>query len=145
MPKRSSRAVALLVGLLAVAALVATPAVAAGQGGPPWGPGPGGPEVIHVMHGNGAGRPGGRTTTPPPLSYRGGSVETAPTVVLVIWGSQWITAGDPSGEQGYLARFLTGLYGSSETWSTSTTQYCQGVASGATSCAGTSAVYAAHP
>jgi hypothetical protein len=72
------------------------------------------------------------------LSYRGGiggiGVETAPKVYLVAWGSQWGTNGsnDPSGEVGILQGFF-GHAGSSG-WLNSVTQYCQGVASGTTTC-----------
>jgi hypothetical protein len=69
------------------------------------------------------------------LAYRGGSVEHTPTVVLVQWGSQWVTNGDPSGEIPILQGFLGGLYGGSDSWSTSTTQYCSNISTGATNCA----------
>src|SRR3954464_2933153 len=43
------------------------------------------------------------------LAYRGGvggiGVETAPTVYLVLWGSQW-SSNDPSGEEPLLASFF---------------------------------------
>jgi serine protease len=85
------------------------------------------------MHGNGA-RPGGSGgSTSPLLGYRSGAVQTAPAVYLVFWGSQW-TGNDSAGEAARLQNFLGGLYGGADTWSTSTTQYCQGVASGSTNC-----------
>jgi serine protease len=69
------------------------------------------------------------------LAYRGGiggiGVETAPTVYLVLWGSQW-NGNDPSGEEPLLANFFTDAGGSS--WLRSVTQYCQGVASGTVFC-----------
>ena len=88
------------------------------------------------------------------LSYHGGTsdgsagsigVETAPTVYLVFWGSQWGTSGkntqglttlsnDPSGEATILQNFYLGVGGSS--WNNSVTQYCQGVASGTVFCNG---------
>jgi hypothetical protein len=114
------------------------------QGPPPWAPGPGGPDVVHVMHGNGA-RPGGPNRSSPLLSYRGGAVQTSPAVYLVFWGSQWVN-NDPAGVAPRVQSFLSGLYGGSEAWSTSTTQYCQGVASGSTNCnAATSANRISHP
>jgi serine protease len=71
------------------------------------------------------------------LAYRGGiggiGVETAPTVYLVLWGSQW-NGNDPSGEEPLLANFFTDAGGSS--WLRSVTQYCQGVASGTVFCNG---------
>ena len=81
------------------------------------------------------------------LTYHGGvsdgaagvvGVETTPGVYIVFWGSQW-NNNDPSGEAPLVQSFLGDLYQSggstNDTWSTSTTQYCEGVASG-TSCAG---------
>jgi hypothetical protein len=71
------------------------------------------------------------------LQYGGGvggiGVETAPTVYLVLWGSQW-NKNDPSGEQSLLTNFLSGVGGSS--WLRSVTQYCEGVASGTVFCNG---------
>jgi len=68
------------------------------------------------------------------LSYRGGSVETSPKVYVVYWGPGW--ASDPSGEATYLNNFLAGLGSNSgETWSNSTTQYCQAIPSGSSNCA----------
>jgi serine protease len=134
-----------IVGFVAAvaASLVALAGVAfAAPGGepgpPPWAPGPAGPDVVHVMHGNGARPGGGGGTTSPLLSYHGGAVQTAPTVYLVFWGSQW-TNNDPAGEATLLRSFLGGLWGSADTWSTSTTQYCQSVAVGSTNCDAASA------
>jgi serine protease len=71
------------------------------------------------------------------LAYRGGiggiGVETAPTVYLVLWGSQW-NGNDPSGEASLLESFFGKAGGSS--WLASVTQYCQGVASGTVFCNG---------
>jgi len=71
------------------------------------------------------------------LSYHGGTggvgVETGPKVYLVYWGSQW-NSNDPSGEAGIQQNFFGGVGGSS--WANSTTQYCQGVASGTVFCNG---------
>lgn len=92
------------------------------------------------------------------LKYYGGTggigVSVMPKVYLVFWGSQWGTAttsganlkfaNDPDGAAPYLQNFLRGLYGSSDTWSSSTTQYCQGVAKGTTSCPKT-ATFVTHP
>ena len=65
------------------------------------------------------------------LSYHGGSVQTAPTIYVVFWGSQW-NNGDPSGEASILEPFYMGLAGS--TWSNTDTQYCEGVKSGTVTC-----------
>jgi serine protease len=71
------------------------------------------------------------------LAYHGGiggiGVETKPKVYLVLWGSQW-NNNDPSGEAAILEAFYQGVGGSS--WSSSVTQYCQGVPSGTVSCGG---------
>jgi hypothetical protein len=84
------------------------------------------------------------------LRYGGGTsgvgVTTgAPKVYLVFWGSQWGTAGtdakgnttlsgDPQGTAPILQGFFKGLGTNAESWSGVMTQYCQGVASGATTC-----------
>jgi serine protease len=71
------------------------------------------------------------------LSFRGGvggvGVETSPAVYIVYWGSQW-NGNDPSGEAAQQQAFFNGVGGSS--WNNSVTQYCQGVATGTTNCAG---------
>ena len=72
--------------------------------------------------------------TPTNLSYHGGAVETAPKVYLVLWGSQW-NGNDPSGESGILQSFYQGALSASP-WLNSVTQYCQGVPTGTTNCAG---------
>ena len=85
------------------------------------------------------------------LSYGGGTAGVgvttgAPRVVLVFWGSQWGTAGtdangyttltgDPQASAARLQGFFKGLGTGAESWSGVMTQYCEGVASGATSCA----------
>ena len=85
-----------------------------------------------------------------PLQYGGGyngeGVTTgAPKVYLVFWGSQWGTPSinsqglttfslDADGLAPYLQSFLAGLGTNGETWSGVVTQYCQGVAVGATNC-----------
>lgn len=58
------------------------------------------------------------------LTYHGGSVETTPAIILDLWGPQW--TGDSSGYANYLEQFLSGVGTSSDTWSTSTSQYCSG-------------------
>ena len=96
--------------------------------------------------------------TQPLLKYYGGTngvgVQVNPTVYLVFWGSQWGTVGhsgsdltfsnDPVGAAPRVQDFLRGLFGAQDTWSTSTTQYCQGVAKGATTCPST-ATFVHHP
>ncbi len=72
------------------------------------------------------------------LYYHGGTggvgVETgADKVYLVYWGSQW-NSNDPSGEAAIQQNFFNSVGGSS--WNNSVTQYCEGVASGSTTCSG---------
>lgn len=85
--------------------------------------------AVHAAHSTGA------ATTTSNLSYHGGiggiGVETTPKIYLVLWGAQW-NNNDPSGEPSILESFYTNVGGSS--WLNSVTQYCQGIASGATSC-----------
>jgi len=98
------------------------------------------------------------------LKYYGGTADGAAgkigvqvhqKVYLIFWGSQWgpaSTSGkdltftnDPFNAAPYVQDFLRGLYGNRDTWSTSTTQYCQGkVATGATKCS-TKATHVTHP
>jgi serine protease len=81
------------------------------------------------------------------LQYGGGPIVTAPSVYIVYWGSQWgngSITNDPSGEASLQLSFMGGLAGSGDTWSTSTTQYCQGVAVGTTQC-GSSGTHVGHP
>ena len=98
------------------------------------------PSVMRVFKGKPAKPTGGGKN----LFYHGGvggiGVETAPKVYLVLWGSQW-TGNDPSGEAALLGSFLGNVGGSS--WLNSVTQYCQGIASGSSTC-GTSG-HAANP
>ncbi|KAA2261480.1 hypothetical protein F0L68_17010 [Solihabitans fulvus] len=89
-----------------------------------------------------------RTTN---LSYHGGQVSVAPKVYIVYWGSQWGSAGggglptqDPSGVASVQTSFFQHLYGAGDAWSNSTTQYCEGVATGTTQC-GTSGTHVGHP
>ncbi|WP_198035268.1 hypothetical protein [Streptacidiphilus rugosus] len=73
------------------------------------------------------------------LAYGGGNIVASPHVYIVYWGNQWGTSSvtnDPSGEVPLQSSFFQHLYGSGDTWSTSTTQYCQGVAVGTTQCNG---------
>jgi serine protease len=88
------------------------------------------PSLMRVFKGK-ASRPHGGSSN---LYYHGGvggiGVETAPRVYLVLWGSQW--SSDPSGEAAILQNFLGSVFGSS--WLNSVTQYCQGIASGSSTC-----------
>jgi serine protease len=73
------------------------------------------------------------------LSYGGGPVVTSPKIYIVYWGSQWGTSSitnDPSGEASLQSSFFQHAYGSGDTFFTSQTQYCEGVATGTTQCNG---------
>ncbi|GHF51608.1 hypothetical protein GCM10018790_31850 [Kitasatospora xanthocidica] len=100
----------------------------------------------------GAAATGKRTAN---LKYGGGvdgiGVTTgAPKVYLIFWGSQWGTqgtdangyttlSGDPMGEAVRAQQLFKGLGTNGETWSGVMTQYCEGVATGSTSCPSTAA------
>jgi len=85
------------------------------------------------------------------LHYGGGPIVTGPPrVYLVFWGSAWGTAavdghgdlafsGDPYGGATRLQEMFRGLGTAGELWSGVMTQYCQGVAIGASSCPNTAA------
>ncbi len=91
------------------------------------------------------------SASPGPVSYGGGPVITGtPRVYLVFWGSQWGTestnsagyvtfSGDADGVAPALQALFAGLGTGGETWSGTTTEYCDTtvsvpVATGATSC-----------
>ncbi len=86
----------------------------------------------------------------------GGGVTTgAPKVYLVFWGSQWGTqstngqgyatfSGDSSSMAPDQQAFFAGLGTTGDKWSGVMTQYCQGVATGATKCP-LSAAHEAYP
>jgi serine protease len=66
-----------------------------------------------------------------------GAVSPTPQVYLVFWGSQWrTTVGDPDGAAPALQSFFGSLDGSSDTWGTILSQYCEGLAKGTTACNG---------
>jgi hypothetical protein len=80
------------------------------------------------------------------LSYGGGHVITSkPKVYIVFWGLQWGTrttdsngnlkfSNDTAGAAGRVQQMLKGLGTGGELWSGVLTQYCQGAATGSTSC-----------
>jgi serine protease len=124
-------------------------ALAAGNGN--GNPEPGRPTIYYPTRGNAHNnRPthGGSNN----LYYGGGvggvGVETgADKVYVVYWGSQWGTcsgtscSNDPSGEAGIQQSFFNHVGGSN--WNNSVTQYCEGIASGTSNCAG--ATHATNP
>ncbi|HLX49191.1 MAG TPA: hypothetical protein VKS82_12735 [Streptosporangiaceae bacterium] len=58
------------------------------------------------------------------LNYQGGAVATNPVVYLDFWGSQWDS--DPNGVESYMQSLFSGLGDSSDTWSTTMSQYTDG-------------------
>jgi serine protease len=109
-------------------------------------------ETWQKMHDWAAFNPDFAATGPNTLSFGGGidgiGVTSAhPKVYLVVYGTQWGTAGtgsngnmtlsnDAKGELPRLQQLFKGLGTGSESWSGTMTQYCDGslVATGATSC-----------
>ena len=92
------------------------------------------------------GHPAAQAASGSQLSYGGGPIVTAPSVYIVYWGSQWgssTVTNDPAGEAPLQLAFLGALAGSGDTWSTSTTQYCQGVPVGTTQC-GSAGTHVGH-
>ncbi|MGB8651074.1 MAG: putative Ig domain-containing protein [Mycobacteriales bacterium] len=85
-----------------------------------------------------------------PLAYGGavdgiGVTTGAPKTYLIFWGSQWGTSstgtdgylhlsGDSQGMAPRVQAVMKGIGTNNETWSGVMTQYCEGVATGATSC-----------
>lgn len=76
-------------------------------------------------------------------------------VYMVVWGSQWGSAGtngsgnttltgDPSGEVPYLEAMYKGIGTNSERWSNVMTQYCEGISAGSQSCP-SGAAHVAYP
>ncbi len=145
-------------GAVAASASLRPAGAGAGTGSNPYAPAAGHP----YRHGALPTRPAQRAMTrwtsqhPVPavsrknLSYGGGVHGNGVTsgkekVYLVFYGSQWGTqgtsshgdvtlAGDPNGEAPYLQELFKGLGTGGEQWSGVMTQYCDGVAYGATSC-----------
>lgn len=104
-----------------------------------------GPAVLHFTpirgskggHGHGPGGGGGGGTVN--LLYNGGLVETSPSVYISYWGPEWTqgfsTGGYSSGQaQTYVNGYFNSVGGSN--WINTTTQYCEGIATGATACNG---------
>ena len=72
------------------------------------------------------------------LTYGGGpatgTIVATPAVYVVLWGSQW-SKTDPAAA--YLTRFLQGLYGPGDDWTSVSQQYCEGIAAGESTCPAT--------
>lgn len=81
------------------------------------------------------------------LVYNGGSVFTTPSLFIIFWGPEWNTGWTTGGftsaqAQTYLSTFFGGVGGNS--WLNSTTQFCQGIATGSVSC-GTGGTHVTNP
>ena len=110
----------------------------------------------HDMAVRGSHRPRNAASSSP-LTFHGGAggmaIQASAKVYVVFYGTQWGTArsvgsdltfsNDPSGMAPRVQDFLRGLFGS-ENWSTSATQYCDGVATGTAKCS-SSSHHIAHP
>lgn len=159
--RRSARAAAAAAFSVVLGLVVAAPAVAAAPSGefaskPHYG-GHGHATIFSTKedwHSHRVHAAGGTAGTGP-LSYGGGvdgiGVTTgAPKVYVVFWGSQWGTSatdassnmtlsGDTKAMAPRVQALMKGLGTNSEAWSGVMTQYCQGVATGATTCPSTAA------
>ncbi len=86
------------------------------------------------------------TGSQPPLQYQSAHapVETAPVVYLIFWGEQWAVGWQDVSNSGnvytsgqaqtYVTDFFKYVSSTPTAWNGVATQYCQGVAVGATSC-----------
>ena len=96
---------------------------------PPTAPGP---HFLPIRGSAGTKGPGGGSN----LTYHSGPVEVGTAVYISWWGPAWsgfTTGGYTSGTaQTYVSNFFSNVGGS--TWIGTDTQYCEGAASGATSC-----------
>jgi hypothetical protein len=142
MPKRRA-ALGLCLAVLSLM-LTSSPLLAAGL-----------PRVVngkHVMWGRGQGYPASDQTSANNLVFHGGSVQFAPAVYIVYWGTEWqdgfsATHGSftysSATIQNYINTFFSNVGGSP--WAGVQTQYCQGISPGF-SCAGQpGAVFITNP
>jgi serine protease len=113
------------------------------------------------MHAWAVAHPGPHAAASSDLKFGGGvdgiGVTTGPEkVYLVFYGSQWGTqgsdgngnitlSGDPNGMAPYLQKLFKGLGTGGELWSGVMTQYCEGVATGSTSCPATNGFHVGYP
>src|SRR5579859_2137034 len=107
-----------------------------------------GDRVPRGIAGTAGSRHAAAAATDPQLHYQGGPngvIQGVPRVYIVYWGKQWGTAntdasgdltftGDKAGMAHYQQEFYKGVGTGGESWSAVMTQYCDGVAKGATSC-----------
>lgn len=81
------------------------------------------------------------------LYSHGGPVEVTPAVYISWWGSEWASGFSSGGyTSAQLQTYETGFFGNvgGSSWINSTTQYCQGVASGTVFC-GSSGTHITNP
>lgn len=132
---------------VAVTALTASPALASGGNELP-----NNGRAMSTAHAAAQSKVAGNSSlATEPMTYHGGQVQTATRVYVVFYGAQWGSAGtnglptnDPAGEAPLYTKFISSLYGTGDNWSTSTTQYCSGVAVGTVNC-GSAGTHVGHP
>jgi len=126
-------------GVIAIGALAS--GLAFGPGHPTAANAAGHPSTKHIAPTRPAAQPGPlqpAATSPDPLAYRGGPVDLTPGFYVIFWGAEWQAGFTDTGgftntqAQTYLVDFFSALGGSP--WLGSTGEYCQDVATGATSC-----------
>lgn len=81
------------------------------------------------------------------LYSHGGPVEVTPAVYISWWGPEWVSGFSTGGyTSSQLQTYETGFFGNvgGSSWINSTTQYCQGVASGTVFC-GSSGTHISNP
>ncbi|MDH6130760.1 hypothetical protein P3T37_000127 [Kitasatospora sp. MAA4] len=106
--------------LLAASQLLAAPAAFAQS--------PHVPQIAHAPHATAYGQRAQATSSG--MQYGGGPVQHSPKVYVVYWGSQWNS--DHNGIQQYMTNMFNGIGTSSDTWSSSTTQYTDSSGTGPT-------------
>jgi serine protease len=158
--RASQKRIAALAGLTSVVIAGAGFIAPAAQASQPGGEfaGPSHPYRHGVVQAKGA--PAASPQRTSNLKFGGGvdgiGVTTGPEKVYVVFmGSQWGTqgtdangyttlSGDPSGEAVRVQQLFKGLGTNNETWSGVMTQYCEGVAKGASTC-GTAGTHVGYP
>jgi hypothetical protein len=93
----------------------------------------------HLMRVHGSKK--ARASSSSNMYYHGGNVEPKAKVFVVYWGSQWGQANgggypsnDASGEAPLQASLFKSMGGSTDTWSSTTTQYCENEPTGLYGC-----------
>ncbi|MBV9821426.1 MAG: hypothetical protein JO144_04220, partial [Actinobacteria bacterium] len=153
-----------LTGLVAAAAMVGGMSAAQAGTGTPAATPAHGPKVMHTVAKAKAARAAGASTaltSSTTLQYGGGvdgiGVTTGKEkVYIVFWGTQWGTSStnssgnltfsnDTLGAANRVQQMFKGLGTGGEAWSGVMTQYCDGVAYGATSCPSGNGLHVKYP